>query len=138
MVKEKMDNDIQPVIVHEEERSREGQDNLHFGDVSWKTLLSADTTPSLYMTCGIVEVGSWNGGKLATHRHPQSEVYHVLEGRGAVTIEGKEYWIRKGSTLFIPGNFRHGTRNEGESPLRIFYVFAVDSFKEIEYWLPQD
>lgn len=127
---------IQPVLIHEDERPREGPDDKHLGDATWRTLLSGDTTPSLYMTCGIVEVGTWQGGEMVTHQHPQSEIYHVLEGQGVVNIDGEEYVVHKGSTLFIPGCCEHGTRNTDERPLKIFYVFAVDSFQEVEYFVP--
>ena len=128
---------IKPVVVHEDECPEEGSDEKHLGDAAWRTLLSGDTTPSLFMTCGIVEVGKWRGGKMVTHHHPQSEIYHVLDGEGVVTVEGKDYPVRRGSTLFIPGGFDHGTRNEGKKPLKIFYVFAVDSFRDVEYVLPE-
>ena len=131
------DNPIKPVVVHEKDRPKEGSDENHLGDATWRTLLSGDTTPSLYMTCGIVEVGTWQGGKMITHQHPQSEIYHVLAGEGTVTIEGKDFHVQQGSTLFIPGGYGHGTRNNGKEPLKIFYVFAVDSFQEVEYILPK-
>lgn len=129
---------IQPVVVHEKDRPLERPDKTHFGDASWRTLLSGDITPSLYMTCGIVEIGQWRGGKMKTHQHPQAEIYHVLAGEGVVTVEGKDHPVHQGSTLFIPGGCEHGTRNEGENPLKIFYVFAVDSFKEVEYIIPEE
>lgn len=128
---------IQPVLIHEDERPREEPaDDKYLGDATWCTLLSGDTTPSLYMTCGILEMGTWSGGEMVTHLHPQSEIYHVLEGQGVVNIDGEEYVVRKGSTLFIPGGCEHGTRNTDERPLKIFYVFAVDSFQEVEYIVP--
>ncbi len=128
---------LKPVLVHEEERPEVKTDETHLGDASWRTLLSGDMTPSLFMTCGIVEVGKWRGGEMVTHRHPQSEIYHVLAGEGVVTVAGKDYPVRRGSTLFIPGGYDHGTRNQGEEPLKIFYVFAVDSYGEVEYMLPE-
>jgi len=129
---------IKPVLVHEDERPEEGSGETQLGDASWRNLLSGDMTPSLFMTCGILEVGKWRGEKMVTHRHRQSEIYHVLAGEGVVTVAGKEHHVRKGSTLFIPGGYDHGTRNEGERPLKIFYVFAVDSFGEVEYVLPEN
>ena len=39
--------------------------------------------------------------------------------------------------LFIPGDVRHGVRNIGQLPLRLFYVFAVDSFSEVHYVFPE-
>ncbi len=75
---------------------------------------------------------------MVPHQHPQSEVYHVLEGQGVVTIEGEDYVLDKGSTLFIPGGCEHGTRNTADCPLKNFYVFAVDSLQEVEYIFSAD
>jgi len=128
---------LQPIVVHEGDVPQEGPGSkIHLGDAAWQTLISADSTPSLFMTCGILEVGRWHGGDMITHQHPQSEIYHVLAGEGIVTVEGKDYTVYQGSTMFIPGNFHHATRNEGDEPLKIFYVFAVDSFQEVEYIIP--
>ena len=135
---EKKSKIIRPVVVHEKDCPKEEPDRTHFGDAAWRTLLSSDITPSSFMTCGIVEIGQWRGGKMKTHQHPQAEIYHVLAGEGIVTVEGIDHPVCQGSTLFIPGGSEHGTRNEGENPLKIFYVFAVDSFKEVEYFIPEE
>lgn len=37
------------------------------------------------------------------------------------------------SVRFIPGNALHSCENTGTSDLRIAYVFAVDSFEEVEF-----
>jgi len=128
---------IQPVLIHEKERPWEGTAGNHLGDATWRTLLSGDTTPSLHMTCGIVEVGKWQGGEMVPHQHPQSEVYHVLEGQGVVTIEGEDYVLDKGSTLFIPGGCEHGTRNTADCPLKIFMCSRWILFRRSNtYFLP--
>ena len=122
-----------PVIIHEEECEIEGWDDPERGKVQWWTLLSADRTPSRSMTCGVAEIDPGPGDGLSLHRHAQAEVYHFLSGRGVVTIEGEEYAVRAGSTMFVPGSSEHGIRNTGEEPLRLFYVFAVDSFADVKY-----
>ncbi|HKJ65111.1 MAG TPA: cupin domain-containing protein [Desulfopila sp.] len=75
---------------------------------------------------------------MLTHQHPQSEVYHVLEGQGVVTIEDEDYVLGKGSTLFISGGCEHGTRSTADCSLKIFYMFAVNSFQEVEYIFSTD
>ncbi len=55
-----------------------------------------------------------------------------------MTIEGKEFIVGKGDTVFLPGGVEHGVRSmeEGEEELRWFYVFAVGGFGEVGYVFP--
>lgn len=102
------------------------------GNFNFYTLISAPTTQSSQLTAGI-SICPARTGSLAPHRHAQAEIYHILEGRGTVTVEGIDYDVEKGSTLYIPGNAEHGTVNRHNEELKWFYVFAADSFSEIVY-----
>lgn len=73
------------------------------------------------------------GGFLAPHRHPQAEIYYVLAGKGAVTVDGETHAVVVGSALFIPGGSEHAIRNDADELLRFFYVFAVDHMENVEY-----
>jgi len=121
----------EPLVVATEDRSREGWDDPVKGRVGWRTLFSADLTPTDSLTAGIADVEP--GGWLGLHRHIPAEIYYVLEGRGIVTIEGREREVRAGAAVFIPGDAEHGIRNTGITPLRFLYAFPVDSFGEVEY-----
>jgi mannose-6-phosphate isomerase-like protein (cupin superfamily) len=128
---------VNPIVVHEEACELEGWADPTRGGVRWRTLFSADRTESESITCGIAEVTASGVEDLfSVHQHAQPEVYFVLSGEGMVTIDGVEYPIRAGSAVFIPPNALHSARNTGEDPLRLFYVFAVDSFAEVEYVFP--
>ena len=70
---------------------------------------------------------------VSLHQHAPVEIYYILEGNGVLTIEETEYKVSTGSTAYIPGNASHGLVNIGTSPLRLLYVFPVDSFAEVEY-----
>ena len=49
-------------------------------------------------------------------------------------IDDAETNVRAGTVIFIPGNAKHGIRNEDEElELKWLYVFAVDSFEQIKY-----
>ena len=133
MDKERLDQPLAPVIIHEEECEQEGWDDGVRGSIKWWTLLSADRTPSQSLTCGVAEIKYGSGEALRKHKHIQAEVYHILSGQGLVTIADQAYPVRVGSTVFIPGNAEHGIQNTGEEALRFFYVFAADSFAEIKY-----
>lgn len=110
----------------------ESFDNPSQGQLFWHTLVSAPSTPPSKLTAGICVCPS-RTGSLSLHRHDQAEIYHVLDGRATVTINGTKHDVEKGSTLFIPGNAEHGVVNNNDEDFRWFYVFAADSFSEIVY-----
>jgi quercetin dioxygenase-like cupin family protein len=124
----------EPVIVHEADREWE---TWPAGEVSdrgpavWKTLISADVTRSDSLTLGVATLAS--GEALREHRHGQAEVYLVLAGSGIVTIDGEARPIAAGAAVFIPGDAVHSCRNSGTTELRVAYVFAADSFEDVDY-----
>jgi quercetin dioxygenase-like cupin family protein len=100
----------------------------------WRTLTSGDRTPSERLTTGVLEVAP--GGCLRPHWHAAPEVYHVLAGRGQVTVDGTTHTVEAGATIFIPGDVVHGIENKSGALFKIFYTFPVDSFAEVEYHYP--
>jgi mannose-6-phosphate isomerase-like protein (cupin superfamily) len=126
--------DHEPVVVRESTREWEtwpDQEVQKKGQTYWKTLVSGDITHSEALTMGIAKVPP--GEALREHRHRQAEIYLLLEGTGSITIEGETRPISAGSAVFIPGNAVHSCENTGSSDLRFTYVFAADSFEEVEY-----
>ncbi len=123
----------EPFSIQEDDSEIEQWSDPTRGNVQWRTLLSADRTPTDSLTLGVAEIKPGELDGLSCHRHPQSEVYYVLSGVGVVTIEDLQYPISPGSAVFIPGNAKHRVRNTGNETLRILYGFAVDSFEEVEY-----
>jgi quercetin dioxygenase-like cupin family protein len=63
------------------------------------------------------------GGQVPTHRDPTEEFIHVLEGRGTMTIEGREYAIEPGTTIYMPAGVEVSYRN-GDQRLVAIQVFA--------------
>ena len=125
---------VEPVVVESAEREWEGWPAELIderGRVRWKTLLSADRTPSETFTLGIASFAPGDG--LHEHRHAQAEVYLVLDGTGEVALEGDLHRVAAGAAVFIPGNARHGIRNTGSTELRLAYVLAADAFADVEY-----
>ncbi len=99
--------------------------------VTWRTLTSADRTPTRTLTSGVCEIAP--GGALDLHRHPPLELYYFLQGTGVVRLGDREQRVAPGTTISIPGNVPHAIRNDGTGLLKLFYVFPVDSFSEVEY-----
>jgi quercetin dioxygenase-like cupin family protein len=125
---------LEPAVVDQEAREWEswpaGQ-AAQRGEAQWKTLISAGLTPTTGLTLGVARLPP--GGSLRSHRHEQHEAYFVLDGTGVVTIDGTARPVGRGAAVFIPGNALHSVEATGESDLRVAYVFAADSFDDVEY-----
>jgi mannose-6-phosphate isomerase-like protein (cupin superfamily) len=122
---------IAPFALDEADAPQDGWDDPVRGRLHWRTLISKGVTPSAGMTCGVAEFqrGEW----LGLHRHAPAEIYYVFAGAGLLSLDGSEIPVRAGSAVFIPGMAEHGIRQTGNEILRLFYVFAVDSFDAVEY-----
>ncbi len=125
-----------PVVLHEQDRDLESWDDPTRGPVQWRTLLSGDRTPTNALTMGVAELPPGGRQSPRIHWHAHVEAYYVLSGEGVVAIAGVEHPVRAGSAVFVPGDTEHGAANTGSETLRILYVFAADSFDEIEYEFP--
>ena len=124
------------VVVHEAACPLEGWDDAVRGKVVWRTLLSGDRTPTAQLTLGVTEVGPGQPSPFSPHRHAAAEIYYVLSGEGVVHLDGVEHPLRAGTSVFIPGDTWHGARNTGRETLRLLYVFAADSFGDVQYVFP--
>jgi mannose-6-phosphate isomerase-like protein (cupin superfamily) len=145
---------IKPVVLHEHDiskrKSESFADNIGGGTLTWQTLISEPETETDTFTVGIAtcKPGADNScpasskealpGHLKLHRHTHAEIYHVMAGRGIVTIDGKEYEVGKASVVFIPGNVEHGIRCIGDEDVKWLYVFAADGFGDIGYRFDED
>ena len=103
------------------------------GIVSWKTLISAPQTATDSLTVGIASCPP-RQGHLCPHRHAQAEVYHIISGNGTMQIDDREEKVAAGSVVYIPGDAKHGIRNEDPTEeLKWLYVFGTDSFQDVKY-----
>lgn len=124
----------EPVVVREDERgweTMEDWDAAGLGAVLYKTLISGGLTRSEALTLGVAKIPP--GGVLREHSHRQAEVYLVLAGSGSVRVGSEVRPVEAGCAVFIPGNIVHSCENTGAPELRLAYVFAADSFDEVEY-----
>ncbi|MDZ7760756.1 MAG: cupin domain-containing protein [Desulfovermiculus sp.] len=119
-----------PVIFHEAS-FEEGWDDEYHGCIQWRTLFSNEYTPTEALTAGVAQIHP--GDQLKDHSHEPPELYYILAGEGVMTIEGNDYHVKTNTAVFIPGNTVHGIRNTGLCSLRLFYVFAANSFSEVQY-----
>lgn len=120
----------QPFAVSLEQLPAEGAGDVESGILTWKTLISADRTPSAEMIVGVADFPPH--GRLNSHRHAPAEFYFGLAGEGTVIANGVPLRIAKGVAVFIPGNTEHGVV-AGADGLSIVYGFAQRAFSDIVY-----
>ena len=57
------------------------------------------------------------------HVHPkQDEIFYVIEGTGALTLDGSEFLLQERSTVFVPAGAKHGVRTDDNSRLVIMFT----------------
>lgn len=68
------------------------------------------------------------------HYHKQgTELYYVLEGEGAIRLDGVEHPIRKGSLVHIPPDVVHGAVGK----MRVL-VIGIPDIAEDDLFFPED
>ena len=124
-------NPVLPLVIDGAEAPEDGWDDPVRGRLSFRTLFSRGLTSTEGMTCGVTELrpGDW----LGLHRHTPAEIYYVFAGAGVVSLEGRDFPVKAGSAVFIPGMAEHGICQTGSETLRLFYAFPVDTFDSVEY-----
>jgi quercetin dioxygenase-like cupin family protein len=104
--------------------------------IRWRTLVSADRTPTSGVSMGVFEVPP--GAQLAPHRHDPPEVYYVAAGEGEVFLDGAWRPASAGDVAYFPAAAVHGARNRGDAEFRIVWVFPVDDYESIVYEAAED
>lgn len=125
-----MKDGIAAVRIDANTVARVGWDDPARGSITWQTLLSAKTTQTSEVVCGIAHLRK--GDSFAMHHHAQAEVYFGLKGHVNVMIDGAAHALGPDITLFIPPNAVHGIDLATED-VRFFYTFAANSFEDIAY-----
>jgi len=106
-------------------------DDPERGIISFRTLFSREVSGSAALITGVAEVPE--RGRFADHRHDQTEVYFVLEGRGLIRVGDVEAEVSRGSAVHVPGGEPHGITNTGKGPLRLVYTLAADAMADVRY-----
>ncbi len=119
-----------PFAVNLEDCPVEGAGDSQSGQLTWRTLISGDRSPSDQLIIGVADFPPH--GRLNLHRHEPAEFYFGLSGEGIVVAKDIEYRIAKGVAVFIPGNTDHGVV-AGPDGLSILYGFAQRAFSDIVY-----
>ena len=92
----------------------------HFGGALSKPLVRPETCGSGRIDYRISSYQPM--AHVAEHVHKvQEQIYHVLDGEGVLTLDGRKVVMRRHDYVYIPPGVRHSFTNEGLSPL----VFLV-------------
>lgn len=118
------------VVTDSADIPKETWDNPARGSICWQTLFSAGITQTNSMVCGVASLNP--GDDFALHHHAEPEVYFGVEGETIVMVDGAPCRLAPGIAIFIPSNAVHGIATV-TAPVRFFYVFATDTFDDIDY-----
>jgi quercetin dioxygenase-like cupin family protein len=124
------DQAVRPFSINVEGTPLEGLGDLQAGNLTWRTLISGDRTPSDQLTLGVADFPPY--GTLNVHQHEPAEFYFGLQGEGTVLADGVSFRIAQGIAIFIPGNTDHGVI-AGDRGLSIVYGFARRTFDDVIY-----
>lgn len=68
-------------------------------------------------------VGYIPPGRAPDHYHRYDEVVYVLEGSGALHIDGESTPLRRGSCIHLPATLVHSLENHGPGEMQVLGVF---------------
>jgi quercetin dioxygenase-like cupin family protein len=81
------------------------------GGASARLISLEDNPPTCTMTYSVIEPGKTS----SHHIHPWEHEVYIIEGSGVLVCDGKEYPVKAGDGMFIPGNVDHYTLNNQTS-----------------------
>ena len=95
------------------------------GAANIKRILEQKTVGSRRFTgFGLLEIPP--NGVFPQHTHPdREEIYYVLSGSGAITVEDKEIPATKGIALYVSGESPHGIKNETDKSVLVLFVHTL-------------
>lgn len=75
--------------------------------------------------------------EVPSHYHAKmTEVFHILEGEGIMTISSKTFHLTPGDTLTCEPNEIHSAKNDSDQPFK-YAVFKTNVEEGDIYWLEQ-
>ena len=72
----------------------------------------------------IIETINAPGAGPPRHRHPQAEIFRVLEGRYLYEVDGRRFFAELGDVVSIPGGAEHAFVNVGDKPARQYILIS--------------
>jgi quercetin dioxygenase-like cupin family protein len=81
----------------------------------------------------IIETVNAPGFGPPLHRHPQTEVFRVLEGRYLYVCDGRKFETGVGDVVSIPGGASHTFVNISDAPARQ-YILMIPSLDAVPFF----
>ena len=103
---------------------------------SGKAKVRMMSMPGAQAFVGILEMDA--GAKVPVHRDADDEFVYVLEGGGALFLDGERHDIQAGDLVTMPANSEVHFEAGSEGPTRVLQVFApAESAKKYDKWTLQ-
>jgi quercetin dioxygenase-like cupin family protein len=104
---------------------------------SGKARVRVLSTPDAQAFVGVLEMDA--GAKVPSHRDTDDEFVFVLEGGGALFLDGTRYDIKPGDLVTMPAHAEVRFEALESGPTRVLQVFApADSKKKYDGWAKQE
>ena len=104
---------------------------------SGKARVQALSLPGAQAFVGILELDA--GAKVPVHRDADDEFVYVLEGGGALFLDGVRHDIKPGDLVTMPANAEVRFEAGSEGPSRVLQVFApAGSAAKYDAWTAAD
>ncbi len=81
----------------------------------------------------VIEAVNHPGFGPPLHRHPQTEVFRVIEGRYRYVCDGTEFEAGEGDVVSIPGGAVHAFANITDKPARQF-ILIIPSLDAVAFF----
>ena len=62
------------------------------------------------------------GEKLAEHKNPFDVIFFVIEGKGILSVEGEEYYLKANDTTKVTSDKNRGWKNTDNQDLRLLVI----------------
>ncbi|MEV0238063.1 cupin domain-containing protein [Nonomuraea sp. NPDC050786] len=59
---------------------------------------------------GVDRISMESGSRFELHTHPGAHILYVLSSSGYIHIDGVDYQISLGDTVYVPANYAHGIK----------------------------
>ena len=84
----------------------------HFNQALSKAIVTPATVGSRFFD---YRISSYEpGAHVESHVHAvQEQIYHVLDGEGLMTIDGRDHVVRRHDVIFLPPGVEHAIENSG-------------------------
>lgn len=102
-----------------------------------RSLVYHENTGIQQFRLGLIELEP--GKAVGEHKHNCDEIMHVLEGKGTFIIDGVEYEVKPGDSVYVAPNVVHGGhKNTGEKIWRYLYITGqvLEPLTSADVYLP--